>query len=165
MLGRRQGTIASKQASLLAGNMAVRPSRDKDRLKPSINLLPRVKNTLPHVVIRRYSGDMSFLFDTTSGIGEPTEKQREQLFQLEAICAGVDVTITYDELASMLHKSKTRDKAIVLLANIIRRKLIARRDTIDFKLAELKRWRAGDGLLDHAAATEAMPTDCALTTD
>ena len=125
-------------------------------------MLPRVKNKLSHVFARRYNSNMSLLSDTTSGFGEPTETQREQMFQLRAICAGLDVTIPYDELASLLHKSKTRDKAIVSLEKIIRRQLITRRDSIDYTLAALKRWRAGECLADHAAATEEMSTEIGL---
>jgi hypothetical protein len=123
-----------------------------------------VKNKLSHVLAWRYSGDMTFLPDNISGFGEPTETQREKLFHLQAICARVDVTIPYEDLASLLHKSKTRDKAIVSLEKIIRRQLIARRDTIDYTLAALKRWRSSECLRDHAAAPQETPTDCALTT-
>ncbi len=130
----------------------------------SRSVLPRVKNKLSHVFARRYSGDMPFLPDNTSGFGEPTELQLEQLSRLREICSGADVTISHDEIASMLHRVKTRDEAIDWFEQIILRKLTERRDSLDFTLDRLKQWRAGECLLDHAAAPQEMPTDCALTT-
>ncbi len=87
---------------------------------------------------------------------EPTKLQRKQLFRLRAICSGVDVTISHDEIASMLHRVKTRDKAIDWFEQIILRKLTERRDSIDFTLAQLMKWRA-----DEAEKL----TDCVLTPD